>query len=204
MKIVKQSAKLLHVAASPERLIEAAGRTCYRSDARGDPGAFVARLIERGHESVIEHACATVHLVTDRGVSHELVRHRLASYSQESTRWCGYDGERFGNEITVIEPPGLTASQREGWRSTSKVCESWYLELRRTGAPPEIARSVLPTCLKTEIVVTANFCEWRHIFRLRLAPAAHPQMRELMRMVHGLLLPYSEACFGEFSELARI
>lgn len=169
------------------RRIELSGRTCYKSSGfcedvwdKDRTLKFIQHLIERGHESVLEHEKITVRFVVDRGVSHELVRHRIASFSQESTRYCNYSKEKFGNEITVIEPPDLTAEARKFWAWGVEGAEKAYLSMINEGCSAQIARSVLPTCLKTEIVVTANVREWRHIFKLRTAEAAHPQMREVM------------------------
>lgn len=157
--------------------IERYGRTCYKSEAKitdGSAREFVRKIIASGHESVIEHEKVTVRIICDRGVSHEIVRHRIASYSQESTRYCDYG--RAG-EIQVIEPPGL-GLHRDRWLWAMQCCEEAYRRLREDGVPPQIARSVLPNSLKTEIVCTMNLREWRHFFRLRTSPAAHPQMRE--------------------------
>lgn len=184
MKIVKQSARLENPGELKNalKLIERAGRTCYQSEPKGKPEEFVAMLIRRGHESVLEHAKATVRVVTDRGVSHEIVRHRIASYSQESTRYCRYKGG-----IVVIEPPNMTDAQLAEWAWAATTCEKAYLSLLQEGASPQIARSVLPTCLKTELVITMNLREWRHFLKLRLAPSAHPQMRELAGVIQTLL-----------------
>jgi thymidylate synthase (FAD) len=137
------------------------------------------------HESVIEHATMSVRFVCDRGVSHELVRHRLCGFSQESTRYCNYGKGRFGSHITVIRPVFWEGEdEREAYEIWEREClnaEDAYLDLVARGARPEQARSVLPNSLKTEIVVTANLREWRHIFRLRTSLKAHPQMRQLMR-----------------------
>lgn len=174
--------------------IEAAGRTCYKSEDKITPesaGPFVAALIKRGHESVLEHVSITVRFVCDRGVSHELVRHRLASFSQESTRYCNFSDNNFGNEITVIEPCFWSDSSfkrkavhggcYEEWKRACKSAEKTYMDLISLGgATPQEARSVLPNSLKTEIVMTANLREWRLILKQRTAKDAHPQMRELM------------------------
>ena len=159
--------------------IERAGRTCYKSECKITPdsaAAFVRKILASGHESVIEHEKVTVRIVCDRGVSHEIVRHRLASYSQESTRYCDYSK---AGEISVIKPRGMTDQQAFYWRMAMEACETTYQLMRAEGASPQIARSVLPNALKTEIVMTANLREWRHFFRLRTSPAAHPQMREI-------------------------
>jgi thymidylate synthase (FAD) len=164
--------------------IEEYGRVCYKSEDRiteDSAKRFVENLIKRGHESVLEHKSVTVKFVCDRGVSHEIVRHRLASYSQESTRYCNYSKDDFGSEITVIEPCFLVPGT-EGyklWEGACLVAEQMYFKMLDWGCTPEEARAVLPNSLKTELVMTANLREWRHFFKLRTSPAAHPQMREL-------------------------
>ena len=172
--------------------IEKAGRTCYKSEDRiTDESAesFVRKLIERGHESVLEHASITVRFVCDRGVSHEIVRHRIASFSQESTRYCNYSNDRFGYEITFIKPCFL----KEGtvayvlWSTAMHLANIMYSDMLSEGCTPQEARSVLPNSTKTEVVMTANLREWRHFLKLRTAKAAHPQMRELtVPLLHEL------------------
>lgn len=165
------------------RKIEAAGRVCYKSEHRISDTSyikFIGNIIKRGHLSVIEHGIATAKITTDRGITHEIVRHRLASYSQESTRYCNYGGERFGGELTFIQPPGLTANALLIWRCAMHNAEIAYLRMIEAGMKPQIARSVLPNSLKAEIFVTANFREWLHIFKLRTSEAAHPQIRQVM------------------------
>lgn len=164
--------------------IEEYGRTCYKSEdhiTEESADGFVRRILRKGHESVIEHEKLTARIICDRGVSHELVRHRLASYSQESTRYCNYSKGKFWKELTFIRPcfwPN-DSLQYNLWRSAMSTAEGVYMYLLENGAKPEEARSVLPNSLKTEVVMTANLREWRHFFRLRCAPAAHPQMREI-------------------------
>jgi thymidylate synthase (FAD) len=165
--------------------IERAGRTCYKSEAKITADScreFVRKIVASGHESVLEHENITVRIVCDRGVSHEIVRHRLASYSQESTRYCNYG--KKGSEITFIAPifwkESVATSERyRVWRVAMANAEEAYLHLLAFGASPQEARSVLPNSLKTEIVMTCNLREWRHFFRLRAAAGAHPQMREI-------------------------
>lgn len=164
--------------------IERCGRVCYKSEDKiteTSARTFVANIIKRGHEAVLEHASITVKFVVDRGVSHEIVRHRLAAYCQESTRYCNYSKAGFGEEITVIEPFFFEREsfQYDAWKASMEECERAYLFLIGSGRSPQEARSVLPNSLKTEVVMTANLREWRHFFRLRTAPAAHPQMREV-------------------------
>jgi thymidylate synthase (FAD) len=168
--------------------IEKFGRTCYKSDDRITPESarrFVKRILEIGHESVIEHEKITVRIICDRGVTHEIVRHRIASYSQESTRYCNYSKNKFGSEITVIDPCFWKSENEtdkkkyEIWKRALSEAEKAYLELIDLGASPQEARSVLPNSLKTEIVVSMNIREWRHFFKLRTSKASHPQMREI-------------------------
>ena len=172
--------------------IEKAGRTCYKSEDRITEESaenFVRMLIERGHESVLEHASITVRFVCDRGVSHEIVRHRLASYSQESTRYCNYSNDKFRNKVTFIKPCFLDEGT-DGyklWKQAMFIAEKEYFELLKLGCTPQEARSVLPSSTKTEVVMTANLREWRHFLKLRTAKAAHPQMRELtVPLLHEL------------------
>lgn len=162
--------------------IEKAGRTCYKSEdkiTRDSAKTFVKGLIKSGHESVIEHYSITVRFICDRGVSHELVRHRLASFSQESTRFCNYGKS---DEITVIQPCFWedVSQQYNYWYASCLFAESMYLNLISIGAKPQEARSVLPNSLKTEMVITANLREWRIILKQRVSKSAHPQIRELM------------------------
>ena len=166
--------------------IEQVGRVCYKSEDHIDEGSaekFVAGIIKRGHEAVIEHFNITVKFTTDRGISHEIVRHRLASYAQESTRYCNYGQDRFDNEITVVKPIDIVESTTEYnlWKISCILAESAYRLLLENGCKPQVARAVLPTCLKTELVMTANLREWRHFIKLRGSAAAHPDIRILAR-----------------------
>lgn len=169
-------------------IIEAAGRTAYKSEDKmtSDSGEkFVKMIIRRGHESVLEHVSLSYRIICDRGVSHEIVRHRLASYTQESTRYCAYDKGKFGEEITVIEPCFLKKGSFEYavWKDAMQKAEDAYKGMRAIGCSAQEARSVLPNSLKTEIVMTANMREWRHFIRLRCSEAAHPQMQEIANMI---------------------
>lgn len=185
MKIVKPSWTMSAMTeGEPAKLmkhLEAMGRICYQSeDVITDDSykQFLRTIIERGHEAVLEHATVTAIIICDRGISHELVRHRIASYCQESTRYCNYNKGKFGEEITVIEP----CFWPEGsdlywaWKNACLISEQCYFSLLKSGATPQQARDVLPTSLKTQIAVTMNIREWRHFFRLRCSPAAHPDM----------------------------
>ena len=166
------------------RKLEAAGRTCYKSEEKTHEGSaeeFIRKILKSGHESVIEHEKVTVRFICDRGVSHEIVRHRIASYSQESTRYCNYSKEPFGKEISVVAPCYWKDNEKMMaiWAESMKQAEKFYFTLIESGANPQEARSVLPNSLKTEIVVTMNLREWRHFFKLRIAKKSHPQMREV-------------------------
>ena len=190
MKIINASVEVLDQINGDEILkhIEIVGRTCYKSEDKITPDSskkFVADLIKRGHEAMIEHFNISVKFICDRGVTHEIVRHRIASYAQESTRYCNYNQEKFGKEITVIKPLFWDEDSKlyQSWRIGCLQAEITYFELLALGASPQEARSVLPNSLKTEIVVTMNLRELRHFFRLRTAKAAHPQMREVAIML---------------------
>lgn len=164
------------------KAIEMAGRLSWKSEGKAteDSAApFVKMLIRAGHESVLEHVSASARFVVDRGVSHEIVRHRLAAYTQESTRYCNYSKS---NEIAFVRPLFWQYGDGfyEKWEYACTICERVYLCLIRDGATPQEARAVLPNSLKTELVMTANLREWRHFFTLRTAPAAHPQMRQVV------------------------
>lgn len=166
--------------------IEECGRVCYKSEDKiteDSAEKFVANIIKRGHEAVLEHCSFTVKFVCDRGVSHEIVRHRMASYCQESTRYCNYSKGDFGGEITVIEPCFLDAQGFIMWKRCCETAETAYFDLLDWGCSPQEARSVLPNSLKTEVVMTANLREWRHFLKLRCSAAAHPQMREVAKLL---------------------
>ena len=196
MKIIKPSYEILTPISDGGikelQHIEKIGRVCYKSENRiTDDGEsakkFVKMLISNGHEAMIEHSSLSVKFVVDRGVSHELVRHRIASFAQESTRYCNYSKDKFGNEITVILPcffdtgMGILSNSLvyQEWKSACECAEERYFNLLKMGATPQEARTVLPNSLKTEITVTANYREWRNFFKLRTAEASHPQMREI-------------------------
>ena len=198
MNIIDASYKIEKLPSQEDmQLIEAAGRVCYKSEEKITDTSFVdflERIVRKGHESVLEHSMLTVRFICDRGVSHELVRHRLASFSQESTRYCNY-----GGDVTFILPlylqHGSSLVEKAGL-SDEDMCECWayadwydamaYAEraytnmLKRGKRSAQEARAVLPNSTKTEVVMTANLREWRHILKLRTSKAAHPQMRELM------------------------
>ena len=213
MQLVKPSYEILTLLDGPEimRTIEAAGRTCYKSEAAiTDTSAeeFCQRIMTRGHLSVIEHVSMSVRFVANRGFTHELVRHRLAAYSQESTRYCSYKGGvafiippwepqiEPGSYNYVEGSPSFSRDDSRDWFRGLLASERIYLRRLEHGASPQEARGSLPIDLKTEIVMTANLREWRHVFQLRCSSAAHPQMQELMRPLLAEFqnaLPFIEA-----------
>ena len=204
MYIIKPSCTILDDIDGEKALkkIEAAGRTCYKSSSDGSFASakrFTERLITCGHESVLEHVSVSVLVVCDRGVSHELVRHRIASYSQESTRYCNY-GKRSSEGVGFIAPSfwKTDRSKMELWEAAVSFSERAYLSLLEMGASPEEARSVLPNSLKTEIVVTMNLRAWRNFFKLRTDKRAHPQMREVAGLILSELKSTIPVVFDDF------
>lgn len=202
MKIIKPSyeiwTKISDGGMDELKFIERVARVCYKSEGLitedGESAErLVSKLIQNGHEAMLEHASLTVRFICDRGIANEVVRHRMASFAQESTRYNCYAKDKYGNEITVIKP--LFYQQTNGekgedqydneywkfdlWLQSCQQAEKTYLDLLNRGSTPQEARSVLPNSLKTELVMTANYREWRHFFKLRTSPAAHPQMREI-------------------------
>jgi len=189
-----------------ERFLERVGRTCYKSEDKitgTSAGKFVEMLVRRGHHAMLEHCVASAHLVCNRGVTHELVRHRLASYAQESTRYCDYAKSKHGNEVTFIIPPDLgwpMSDEWAIWKNAMEYAEDRYLMLRDNGVPPQIARGVLPIDVKTEIWITANLREWMHIFRLRCASTAHPHIRRLILRALALFADRIPSMFADLAE----
>ena len=184
MKIIEPKVELVNAPdyATLLSTVEQAGRTCYKSEDKitdGSAEKFVRNILKRGHEAVVEHASLTVRFTCDRGVSHEIVRHRLAAYCQESTRYCNYSKDGFGGEITVIKPMSFDCSDAPYriWKRSCENAEVAYFDLLNEGCTPQEARSVLPNSLKTEVVMTADLREWRHFLKLRCSQAAHPDMR---------------------------
>ena len=167
--------------------IERCARVCYKSEDRitdGSAEKMVAALIRSGHEAMLEHYSFTVKFICDRGIANELVRHRIASFAQESSRYCCYAKDKFGKELTFINPcfwePDSDNYAR--WFHEMDEAEKTYLAMIESGATPEQARDILPMSIKTEIVMTANLREWRHFLKLRaegVTGKPHPQMLEI-------------------------
>lgn len=209
MKIIKPSVELISITPNAEKIIERAGRVCYKSEdliTEESSSKFIQNIIKRGHEAVLEHANATLLFICDRGVLAELTRHRMASYCVESTRYNNYSEDKFNNELTFIEPCFWEISKYEVnsnelkqvvWKNAMLFAENTYKQLIEYGATPQEARSILPNSLKTEIVVTANMREWRHILKLRTSKFAHPQIIEVMNMAKTILKKECSNIFGD-------
>ncbi|HDN78921.1 MAG: FAD-dependent thymidylate synthase [Chloroflexi bacterium] len=186
---------------SPEGLIEHAGRVCYRSKSKGDPSSFIRKRIREGHESIIEHAVATFEIKgISRACSHQLVRHRLASYSQESQRYVRLDKPDY------ITPPSIAANPEAlaKYREFMEKAWSYYRELMEMGIPKQDARFVLPNATATRIVMSANFREWRHFIKVRLDPRAQWEIRELARRILSILYRVAPSIFADLAQEAGI
>lgn len=200
MRLMNQGFEILTDLNQEEILkhLEKCGRICYKSEhniKEGSAEKFINMIIQNGHESVLEHFSISVKFYTDRGITHQIVRHRIASFSQESTRYCNYRKDKFNSEIVVIDPKSSLENDTKmkdlsihlkneiinTWTDAIEHAENAYMKLISLGATPQFARDVLPHAVKSEIVVTANIREWRHILKERTQKAAHPKIRELMR-----------------------
>lgn len=186
MRIVEPKVEIITELNGNEILkhLEKAGRVSYKSEnkiTKDSAKNFIPAIIKSGHESVIEHFNITVKFTTDRGISHQIVRHRIASYTMESMRYCNYTKEKFCKEISVIKPIDIheNTPEYENWMRAMMCAETAYFTLINDGCNPQVARSVLPTCTKTELVTTMNLREWRHFIKLRSSKAAHPDIRFL-------------------------
>lgn len=200
MKAIDPSVELMFITPYAARMIELAGRVCYKSEDKiteDSAEQFIDKINKRGHFSVIEHAYASFRVITDRGITHEIVRHRIASYSQESTRYCNYSKDKFGNELTLLPPSGMSEEEREIWDRAAHQSERNYNDMIAVGSPPQRARGVLLTNQKTEIVITYNFREWLHFLKLRTAKAAHPDMRIVARAIGAILAYECPAVFKQ-------
>ena len=186
-------------------LIEAGGRVCYKSQfskTKEERDNFVRRLIKRGHETPLEHCNLTVRFICARPIATEFLRHRHTSPNQESTRYCNYSNDKFGNEITVVRPLTLEPGTQlyEDWETGCKRAEESYFTMIEHGARPEVARGVLPFDLKTEIILTTNVREWRSIIKLRCSDAAHPDIQAIMRSVLETFNEYIPVPFEDLYE----
>lgn len=192
MRVIESSVEVDWIESGEQMLkrIEEYGRTAYKSEDKitdDSASEFIRMIVKRKHFSVLEHVTVSARIICDRGVTHEMVRHRIASYTQESTRYCNYSKDKFGNELTFIRPSWCGISGRDTrydhWYNAMTNAEISYLTMIESGAKPQEARSVLPNSLKTEIVMTANLREWHHFFTLRTSKGAHPDMQVIANML---------------------
>jgi thymidylate synthase (FAD) len=190
MRVINQSIEFITPLNGLQILerIEEISRVCYKSEdliKEGSAEKLVTSLVKNGHYAMIEHCTISIKVITDRSVSHEIVRHRMASYAQESQRYINYSKDKFGNEITFVKPNywEINSPSYLLWESACRLAEQNYLMLLEDGAKPEEARAILPNSTKTEIVMTMNLREWRHFFELRCAKGAHPMIREVANMI---------------------
>lgn len=229
MKLIRESVKLMSLLgelnedsqAQFGKYIEVCGRQCYQSSHKISDSSysqFITNMIKSGHLSMAEHVSITAIIVTNRGVTHQLVRHRLGSYSQESTRYCNYLSDRFGNELTFIIPAWITDDKISSiktskvsdilsdpdcqWYQSMRDAEYDYIKLINLGYTPEKAREVLPNSLATTIAVTYNLRVWRHVLSQRLDKKCHPQMRNLMGLIGSQLIKYLPLFFSDLEELS--
>lgn len=191
--------ELLSITPNAEKLIEKAGRACYDSETKGDPSSFIKRLIKSGHHSVLEHASATFSISgISRACSHQIVRHRLASYSQRSQRYVLENGFDFVIPPSVYgKDPREYDQARDTFRYAMENAKNAYQALIGLGIPKEDARFVLPNACCTEIVMTANFREWRHIISLRTKKNAQWEIQELFEKIRLILSAYAPSVFGD-------
>lgn len=205
MKIIQPSVELIDVINPADILakIERCGRVSHQSESKGEPESFIRKIIKLGHESVLEHVSLTFHIICNRAVQNELVRHRHASFTVESTRYVKYDElEVVAPEFDEDEPQdkyeiildnddetafAKMPNKFQAWERTMHGVEVIYRYLIRANTPSEDARAVLPLCLKSELYMTANLRELRHILKLRTDKAAHPQMRFIAGQILAIL-----------------
>ena len=206
MKIANQSVQLLSMTPDAEKLIELAGRTCYKSEDKitdASAGEFVRRMVKSGHHSTLEHCSASFKIICSRGMLAEITRHRIGcSYSVESTRFCSYSKEKFDNQITIMDNYKKINLSEENiflWEQHCIDTERLYLKFIADGIKPEHARDILPIGLKTEISMTATFRAWRHFLSLRMVKAAHPQIQEIAKMIQEILVIGAKNCFYDLT-----
>ena len=164
--------------------IERACRTCYRSEGKITEDSYknlLKNCITSGHESVLEHEKVTVRIYSDIGSYKDLTRHRFASFSVESTRYCSYDKNKYGNEIAFMNPIYIEDKEvYETWKKTMEEIEKGYMEMKKLGASTDMCREVLPHSTAGEYTMTANIREWKHILKLRTNSHVHPSIRQVL------------------------
>lgn len=210
MKLITQEVSL--IAPTPKdysqilNTIELAYRTCYNSQTSStdaEKEAFIKRMIASGHESPLEHVNLSVEIITDRAVSHELVRHRIASYSQQSQRYCNYSKDKYGSQVSFIQPHWLHDADEDTYYSYLNVlstCEQVYMNLIEKGFPTQDARGVLPNATATKLVMTMNIRSWRNFLKLRSIGTTgkpHPDMQILADKILNLFSEHFPVFFND-------
>jgi thymidylate synthase (FAD) len=189
--------ELIAITPDPEKVIEEAGRTCYISFDKMDDTSekdFITRLLKMGHESPLEHACATFRIKNcSRAMTHQLVRHRMMSVSQQSQRYVSEEA------FTYVLPETISAEHIADFHRDMTMIQEMYDKWRARGLKKEDARFVLPNACTSEIVVTANFREWRHIFHLRLSPKAQWEIRQSCEKILVILKQYAPTAFKDIN-----
>ena len=212
MKVIEQYSEIIPVGDGYNGYdiiehLEKVGRTCYKSTDKiteGSAEKFIRGIVKSGHGSVIEHFSLTVRFVTSRDVTHQIVRHRLASFAQESQRYVNYTLDRFGSEIVFIKPVYLEENTPpyNVWKSSCEIAESSYFNLVESGLTAEEARAVLPNCCKTELIMTANLRELRHFFEVRCNNHAQLPIRllalDLLDQMHHYVPVVFEDLYEKF------
>jgi len=202
MRIIEPSVELLWITPDAAKQVEMATRTCYKSEDSYDPektAAFLDKIVNQyHHESVVEHGVASFRIICDRGITHEIVRHRIASYSQESTRYVNYCKDKHGaGDLQFIYPLGMTEVMRAFAEHAYTVEQGLYNDAIQLGFTPQMARDFLPNGVKTEIVMTTNFRSWLNFIKLRTAKGAHPKMQVVAKMVQSILCKEVPEIFGQ-------
>lgn len=213
VKIIEPSVEILTDIDGDKVLkhIEKCGRTCYQSYQNETEDTTSAKnmiqmLIKMGHESVLEHFLITIKAKIDVGNYKDLTRHRHASFSIESTRFCNYSKGKFGNELTVIQPCNIDKDSGiyHIWIKTMNDIEKAYMDMSALGAKPDQLRMILPHSLAAEVTMSANLREWRHIFKMRCQKAAHPSVRQIMLKTlnefHNRIPAVFDDLYDEFKE----
>lgn len=194
VEFIRPSVELLAHTPDAEKLIERAGRVCWKSEDKITEDShtrFIKMLMGKNHASVLEHASATFLIVTDRAIANEIVRHRSGKFSQESTRYCNYNKKG----LQFVIPSTLSNADRADWGVACEVCSQRYIAMIEKGCKPEIARSVLPLSLKTELVMTMDFRNWLHFLDLRTSASAHPDIRVVALMIKEKLREIAPTVF---------
>ena len=181
--------------------IERACRTCYRSEDKISDESYknlLTNCLNRGHESVLEHEKITVRIYSDIGTYKDLTRHRFASFSVESTRYCSYNKDKYGNEIAVVNPVYIEDKEVfETWKKAIEDMEKAYMKMKKLGASTDMCREILPHSTAAEYTMTANIREWKHILELRTTNHVHPAIRQVLIPLLLLFKEQMPEIFGD-------